>query len=95
MTVMEKSLIRNLNFLNINKPYFPARSCEDSDPPEPFLGIDMDWPQKSKLSGTRVTYTCPFKKITDIEWLTGTLFSVITILINTLFIISENYLNQM
>ena len=72
--------------------YSTARSCESSDPPEPFLGIDMDWPQKSRLSGTRVTYTCPFKKITDIEWLTGTFFSVITNLINTLFVISENIL---
>ena len=50
---------------------FVARSCE-YDPPETFLGIDVDWPQRSRLSGTRVTYTCPFKKITDVELLTGT-----------------------
>ena len=48
-----------------------ARSCE-SDPPETFLGIDVDWPQKSRLSGTKITYTCPFKKITDKELLIGT-----------------------
>ena len=51
--------------------YFTARSCDSSNPPEPFLGIDIDWPQKSRVSGTKVTYTCPYKKITNAEWLTG------------------------
>ena len=48
-----------------------ARSCS-SEPAEPFLGIDVDWPKNSYVSGTKITYTCPYKKMTNEEFLTGT-----------------------
>ena len=48
------------------------RSCPDP-PPEPWLGIDVDWPKKSSTRGSVLTYTCPYKKMTYIEQITGML----------------------
>ncbi len=50
-----------------------ARSCVD-DPPNAWLGIDMDWPLKKKILGTVVTYNCPFRTKTNLEELAGEQF---------------------
>ena len=40
-------------------------------PPEPFLGMDLNWPKKSYRGGTEIQYSCPYKKITNEELLSG------------------------
>ncbi|XP_059089355.1 uncharacterized protein LOC131885347 [Tigriopus californicus] len=48
------------NFL----PQCVPRQCSN-DPPLHFLGQDLDWSFRSKTLGTKVTYTCPFFKVTQ------------------------------
>ena len=47
-----------------------VRSCT-APPPEPWLGMDLDWPQKKSLGGSKVTYVCPYKKMTHLEMMIG------------------------
>ena len=67
-----------------------ARSCE-SEPPETFLGIDVDWPKKSRLSGTKVIYTCPYKKITDQDMLAGKIIVCLSSIILGIIIFVKKY----
>ena len=64
---------------------FIDRSCPDP-PPEPWLGIDVDWPKKSSKRGSVLTYTCPYKKMTHVEFITGkiTQFDTVTSTISAL-----------
>ena len=70
--VKMNSMLKGVNFLNVILYVLLnlARSCS-SEPAEPFLGIDVDWPKNSYVSGTKITYTCPYKKMTNEEFLTG------------------------
>ena len=56
--------------LTINKMFFAARLCE-SRPPEGWIGIDVDWPKQNRKMGAKVTYTCPYRKATHTEGLSG------------------------
>lgn len=58
-------IIRNICLLSIS-----VRSCA-SEPVEPYLGIEVDWPKKSYISGTQITYTCPYKKMTNQRYISG------------------------
>ena len=49
------------------------RLCE-SKPPEGWAGIDVDWPKQNRKMGAKVTYTCPYRKATYTEGLSGMKF---------------------
>ena len=49
------------------------RLCE-SKPPEGWAGIDVDWPKQNRKMGAKVTYTCPYRKATYTEGLSGRKF---------------------
>lgn len=34
-------------------------------PPNPFMGMDRDWPHERRELGTVIQYTCPFAKMTS------------------------------
>ncbi len=40
-------------------------------PPEPFLGMEFDWPEKKTELATVLTYTCPFRTGTSKQNLKG------------------------
>ena len=44
----------------LNYYFFIARQCL-LDPPEPFFGIEMIWPKRSRDLATMITYNCPFR----------------------------------
>ena len=46
------------------------RLC-DSRPPDGWMGIDIDWPKQNREMGARITYTCPYRKATFTEGLSG------------------------
>jgi hypothetical protein len=39
------------------------------EPPEPYLGIDVVWPAKDRRMGTNLTYSCPFRSGTFVQYL--------------------------
>ena len=48
-----------------------ARKCEDPVP-EPYLGIDVVWPNKNRDLGAKIDYVCPFRRGTETLILKGT-----------------------
>ena len=52
----------------------------------------MDWPKNNYIDGTKITYSCPYKKITNDELLTGIQMqenSVVSILCSSAHIVSK------
>ena len=74
LTLASLTMTKVIGALGLNlKPdiyftYIAARQCLD-DPPDIYFGMDFIWPNKNRNLGSKLTYSCPFRRGTHMETL--------------------------